>query len=84
MGVLNKVRCAIGWHPRFDIIQSFGSAQHIGCPHCGAEKGIHHGMRAVVPWDAELADLYDMLGYETSAATAKWQEYRKAAGFVSA
>lgn len=78
----NWLRCRIGWHSRLDVIQSFGSAQRIGCPHCGKQMGIHHGMRAVVPWDAEMADLYDRMGYETEAAHAKWQAYRRAAGFV--
>lgn len=83
-GLWDRVRCRFGLHRRLDVIQSFGSAQRIGCPHCGKQMGIHHRMGAVVPWGAEFSDLYDLMGYETEAAHAKWQAYRRAAGYADA
>lgn len=82
MGIWQRLKCRMGWHPRLDIIQTFGAAQHIGCPYCGKELAIHHGVRAVVPWDSEFAEMYQRFGHDTDAETAKWQAYRRAAGFV--
>lgn len=70
------LRCRFGLHRRLQIIQSFGASQHIGCPDCGREWGIHHGMRAVASWDPELDQLYRDMGYDTAAATARWRERR--------
>ncbi len=70
------VRCWFGYHRSLHIIQSYGAAQHVGCPHCGTEMAIHHGMRAVLPWDSEIAQLYRDMDYDVDAATAKWQAHR--------
>ena len=74
----HAIRCRLGLHKSLDVIQSFGSAQHIGCPRCGKQFGIHHGMRTVIPWESDLESMYDRLGYDTAAAIDKWQRYRRA------
>jgi len=76
--LLKRFRCLIGWHKRLDVIQSFGSAQHIGCPDCGKQFGIHHGVRAVIHWDPDLADMYESMGYDVRGHLLKWQAYRSA------
>lgn len=68
--------CKLNLHPRLDVIQTFGSAQHIGCPYCRREFGIHHVVQAVIPWTLELDELYRVMGYDTAAASQRWRRYR--------
>ena len=84
MKVLHSIRCALGYHRTLNVIQSFGAAQHIGCPRCGKEMGIHSGIRAVIPWDSDLEQLYRDMGHDTAAATTAWQRWRRQRGFVKA
>jgi len=69
--------CRIGRHHRLDVILSFGSAKHIGCPDCGAQMGMHDGLRAVIPWDGEVATFYADMGYPVEQATAQWLRRRR-------
>lgn len=71
-----KVACRLGWHPRLMVIQTFGAAQHIGCPYCRREYGIHHGMRTVIPWDSELAEMYELMGYDVQSPARRWRAYK--------
>ena len=80
--LLTRIRCRIGWHKCLDIINTFGSAQHIGCPDCGRQFGIHHDMRVVIPWDSALASMYESFGHDVKGPLAKWQKYRIAVGKV--
>lgn len=68
-----KLGCRFYMHPRLDVIQSFGSAQHVGCPYCRRQYGMHHGMQVVIPWTPDLAELYQLMGYDTETATQRWQ-----------
>lgn len=77
MKLTTKIRCRLGWHKRLDVIQSFGSAEHIGCPDCGKQMGIHHGVRTVVPWDADLQDMYERFGYDVEGPLATWRRVRR-------
>lgn len=67
-------------HSRLDVIQTFGAAQHIGCPYCKREFGIHHGMRAIIPWDSDVAEMYQFMGYDTETPTRRWRAHVKQAG----
>jgi hypothetical protein len=78
MGLLRHILCRFGHHRQLDVIQTFGSAQRIGCPDCGRQFGIHHGMRSIVPWDSDLEQMYRDFGHDTAAPVARWQAYRKA------
>lgn len=78
MKLFRKILCRLGWHHGYDVIQTFGSAQHIGCPDCGKQFAIHHGMRAFVRWDQGFAELYQHMGYDIEGPTSRWQEYRRA------
>lgn len=80
MKLWQKIRCALSMHSRLDVIQTFGAAQHIGCPHCKREFGIHHGMEAIIPWDSKIADMYQMLGYDTETPSRRWREYVRRMG----
>jgi hypothetical protein len=75
MSIWQRIMCKLSYHPKLHVIQSFGSAQHIGCPPCGREMAIHHGQRVVIPWDSELSEMYQFMGYDTDAATAKWRSH---------
>lgn len=66
------IMCRLSRHRRYQVIQTFGAAQHVGCPDCRRTFAVHHGMRAWLPWDADFASLYDDMGYDTKAATRKW------------
>jgi len=72
MGFVRKLLCRLGFHKRLQLIQSFGAAQHIGCPHCRREFGIHHGAQTVVAWDADLEEMYVFMGYDVVAARRAW------------
>lgn len=75
MNWFRKVRCKLNMHPKLMVIQSFGSAQHIGCPYCKREYGIHHGERVVIPWDSELDELYGLMGYDTEGPSLRFRQY---------
>jgi hypothetical protein len=74
MRFLRPLLCRLGFHPRLQVIQSFGAAEHIGCPDCRREYAIHHGERASLPWDADFEKLYgaDGFGYDIDGARQKW------------
>lgn len=74
--LIQSVKCRFWMHPRLDVIQSFGSALHIGCPYCKREYAMHQGMEVVVPWDDTFAVLYDLMGYDTETASVRWRRYR--------
>lgn len=76
MSIVQRFFCWLNMHPKLDVIQSFGSAQHIGCPYCRREWGIHHGERVLIPWSPDLAEMYDFMGYETEAASERWRQYK--------
>ena len=71
---LRRLLCKLDCHRVLHVIQSYGAAQHIGCPDCRRQMAIHHGMRAVLPWDSEIEQLYQDFGYDTYAATRQWYE----------
>jgi hypothetical protein len=77
MAWFRRLRCRLGYHRVLRVIQTFGSAQHIGCPDCGREMAIHHGMRAVLPWDSEIDQLYRDSGYDTETPSRRWRASRE-------
>jgi hypothetical protein len=79
--ILRRLLCRFGWHKSLDVIQTFGAAQHVGCPDCGRQFGIHHSERACIPWDADLADMYTRFGFDIKGPLARWQAYRTARQF---
>lgn len=72
---LTRIKCKLNMHPKLMVIQTFGSAQHVGCPYCKKEYGIHHGMRAVIPWTPDLAELYQWMGYDTEGPSRRFRQY---------
>lgn len=71
--MIGKWLCALTLHPRLEVIQTFGQAQHIGCPRCGRHYAIHHGLRMILPWDADFAKLYADMGYDVDRPLARWR-----------
>lgn len=80
MSMWLRIRCAIGLHKRLDLIQSFGSGKHVGCPDCGKQYGMHDGLRVIVPWGDQFNELYEFMGYDPQEATERWQASRKRRG----
>ena len=74
---LKNLLCWFGFHGRMDVIQTFGSAEHIGCPSCGRRYAIHHGMKACIPWSDEAKSMYEAFGYDIDGPLAKWDSYRE-------
>jgi len=77
MSYLRKMLCRLGRHKQLDVIQTFGAAEHVGCPDCGRRYAIHHGLRTFLPWDGGFAQLYRDMGHDIDAPLAKWQAYRR-------
>lgn len=49
--------CWLFGHKYRRIARVSASADKVGCSRCGREWGMHHGVRALVPWD-EVRELY--------------------------
>ncbi len=62
---LRRILCTIGYH-RYIVAQELTNrSRRIACPYCHKSWGMNDDVRAVIPWDYELADLYNnMLGIE--------------------
>lgn len=73
---MRRIGCHLGWHPCLDVIQSYGPAQHVGCPYCRREYGIHHGIEVIIPWDDKLSEMYRFLGYDIDGPTMRWRAYK--------
>jgi len=78
--IVRRFRCRFGWHKGYDVIQTFGAAQHIGCPDCGCQFGIHHGVRSIIPWDEDLASMYTDFGYDVGGPLNRWKARRALGG----
>lgn len=76
LALWRRFACFLSYHPKLDVIQSFGTAQHIGCPYCRREMAIHHGLHVVIPWDQDLALLYQMMGYDVETPTMRWRRVK--------
>lgn len=50
--------CWLLGHRYFRIAKVSPSADRVGCHRCGQQWGMHHGVRALVPWD-EVRELYE-------------------------
>lgn len=72
MSAFRKIMCYFGRHKRLDEIQRFGVAAHVGCPDCGREYGMHDGLRAFIPWDGDLADMYRRFGHDVDGPRRRW------------
>jgi hypothetical protein len=60
--VLKKLICALFGHCY--VVQRVFSptSRKVGCARCGKEWGMHDSVRAFVPWDGELEQLYWDIG----------------------
>ena len=86
MKKLKRIICKFTGH-RYRIRQVFSTTQRrVVCGRCGGDWGMHDGVKAFVPWDADLADLYsvghvavnvNIIGLDTSAATNVFQSHQR-------
>jgi hypothetical protein len=58
-----KLICALYGHALGVVHNCSSQSQHLACSRCGKHFGIHHGVRAFVDWDAELAELCDICAF---------------------
>lgn len=55
---MKRFLCAIFGH-QYASIREFGYGQRmVGCVRCKSRWGMHDGVRALVPWDGELEQMY--------------------------
>jgi len=73
---MRKLLCLVGLH-RLHVVHRFGAGALIACPHCEREWGMHDGMRAFVPWDGDLEQLYQDFGFDVSASRAEWKRNKR-------
>jgi hypothetical protein len=60
--VLKELICATVGH-RYVVQRVFSqTSRKVGCTRCGKECGMHDSVRAFVPWDGELEQLYRDIG----------------------
>lgn len=74
--MIRRLLCKLGSHKRLDLIQSFGSGKHVGCPDCGRQYAMHDGLRAFVPWDDDFKSLYEGMGYDVDTHLSAWRRVR--------
>jgi hypothetical protein len=70
-----KVMCAFGRHSLHSL-KRLGVSEHIACERCFRQFGINHEIRVVIPWDADLADMYQRRhGYDNRANFHNWKAW---------
>lgn len=63
-GIVRRMPCFFGNH-RYEVTQRLTRhSRRIACRRCGGVWGMHDDVRAVIEWDAELADYYRVVGVE--------------------
>lgn len=64
MKLKNRVFCFFFGH-RYRIVQKFGGTERrIKCRRCGGDWAMSDRVKAILPWDGELEQLYKDFGYE--------------------
>ena len=60
-----KILCYFGKHDYFMIkrFKGFASAK-LGCKRCDRQWGINFAVKALIPWDLELQDMYEGFGFK--------------------
>jgi len=56
---IRKLLCVVLGH-RYALIRRLShDARHIGCLRCRQQWGMHDSLRILLPWDSDLAAIYD-------------------------
>ncbi|UGQ44960.1 hypothetical protein [Massilia endophytica] len=64
MRILNKIKCALGFHPSYMVLQQFSpGTRRIYCPHCMKDYAMNDYERISVPWDCSFQEFYEGLGH---------------------
>lgn len=59
---LARILCFIFGH-RYEVWQVFSAtSRRVVCDHCGGDWGMNDHVRAFVPWDGQLAEIYETMG----------------------
>mgnify|MGYP000928691747 CR=1 FL=1 len=60
---MKRLTCWLFGH-QFEVWQHFSrSTRRVICHRCGGSWGMHDGMQAFVPWDAEIEEIYTLMGH---------------------
>lgn len=86
---IRRTACFVMGH-HYRIQQVFSAMQRrVVCGRCDGDWGMHDGVKAFVPWDGDLAQLYGMehvavnvniSGLDTQLATRAFESHRKLFG----
>jgi len=58
------IKCATGHHKYIVVQELTGNSRRIACLHCRRSWGMNDSVRAVLPWDYELAGCYSAMGVQ--------------------
>lgn len=76
--MIGKLLCLFGRH-KLHSLKRLGVSEHIACERCFKQFGINHSVRGVIPWTADLADMYwNFYGYNDRANFAAWRKHLEA------
>ena len=60
--MFERVICAVAGH-RYVVQRVFSAtSRKVGCTRCGREWGMNDSVKAFIPWDGELEQLYRDIG----------------------
>lgn len=59
---MKKILCFLLGHKYFLIRELTEQSRQIGCWRCKCKFGMNDDVRAVIPWDSELENMYKTIG----------------------
>ena len=60
--MIERLLCALFNH-RYVVLLSFSpTSRKVGCTRCDREWGMNDAVRAFIPWDKELEEMYKLIG----------------------
>jgi len=60
--MINKIKCFLGLHKLYIVRRLFYMTDLIGCKHCTKYWGMNHDVRAFLPFDLEMYEMYRSFG----------------------
>jgi len=61
--MLKRITCFLKGH-KYKVLQKFSkTSRRIICTRCGGDWGMNDNVQAVVKWDSELEEMYEVMGH---------------------
>ena len=60
--MLERIMCAVFGHKYVVQLVFSETSRKIGCTRCSKEWGMNDDVRAIIPWDKDLENLYKIIG----------------------